>query len=105
VELRQLVYFDAIIRHGGFTRAAEQLHVAQPAVSAQIRRLETELGVTLLERTTRRVRLTQAGELLLGRARRALGELDGARAARRAQEGHRRRRRAHAVPPSRAAPA
>lgn len=80
MELRQLVYFDAIIRHGGFTRAAEQLHVAQPAVSAQIRRLETELGVTLLERTTRRVRLTQAGELLLGRARRALGELDGARA-------------------------
>jgi DNA-binding transcriptional LysR family regulator len=78
VELRQLVYFDAVVRHGGFTRAAEQLRVAQPAVSAQIRRLESELGVTLLERTTRKVRLTRAGELVLARARRALGELDGA---------------------------
>ncbi len=79
VELRQLVYFDAVVRHGGFTRAAQRLHVTQPAVSAQIRRLEAELGVPLLERTTRRVRLTQAGELLLDRTRRALAELDGAR--------------------------
>lgn len=73
------MYFDAVVRHGGFTRAAEQLRVAQPAVSAQIRRLESELGATLLERTTRRVRLTYAGELLLVRARRILAELDGAR--------------------------
>jgi LysR family transcriptional activator of glutamate synthase operon len=79
MELRQLVYFDAIVRFGGFTRAAEHLHVAQPAVSAQIRHLEKELGVTLLARTTRRVTLTQAGELFLARVRRALEELDGAR--------------------------
>jgi DNA-binding transcriptional LysR family regulator len=76
MELRQLVYFEAVVRYGGFTRAAEQLRIAQPAVSAQIRRLEAELGATLLERTTRRVRLTRAGELVLARARRALEELD-----------------------------
>lgn len=75
-----MTYLDAIVRHGGFTRAAEQLHVAQPAVSAQIRRLEAELGVELLARTTRRVTLTHAGELLLTHARRVLNELDAARA-------------------------
>ncbi len=80
MELRQLAYFDAVVRHGGFTRAAEHLHVAQPAVSAQIRRLEAELGVELLARTTRRVALTHAGELLWARARRVLDELDAARA-------------------------
>lgn len=80
MELRQLIYLDAIVRHGGFTRAAEHLRVAQPAVSVQIRRLEAELGVTLLRRTTRRVELTLAGELLLTRARRAMAELDAARA-------------------------
>jgi DNA-binding transcriptional LysR family regulator len=76
MELRQLVYFEAVVRHGGFTRAAEQLRVAQPAVSAQLRKLESELGVTLLARTTRRVRLTRAGEVVLARARAALDELD-----------------------------
>jgi LysR family transcriptional activator of glutamate synthase operon len=80
VELRQLVYFEAVVRRGGFTRAADSLHVAQPAVSAQIRHLESELGVTLLARTTRRVSLTSAGELFLVRTRRILGELDTARA-------------------------
>jgi LysR family transcriptional regulator, transcription activator of glutamate synthase operon len=80
VELRQLVYFDAVVRHGGFTRAAESLHIAQPAISAQIRRLETELGTVLLERSTRRVSLTHAGELFWARTRRVLDELDGARA-------------------------
>jgi DNA-binding transcriptional LysR family regulator len=80
VELRQLVYFDAVVRHGGFTRAAENLHVAQPAISAQIRRLENELGTVLLQRSTRRVSLTQAGEVFWTRTRRALDELDAARA-------------------------
>lgn len=79
MELRQFVYFDAVVRHGGFTRAAEQLRVAQPAVSAQLRKLEAELGVTLLERTTRRVRLTRAGEVVLNRARRVFDQLDGIR--------------------------
>ena len=80
MELRQLIYFDAVVRHGGFTRAAESLHIAQPAISAQIRRLETELGTVLLQRSTRRVSLTHAGELFWARTRRALDELDAARA-------------------------
>ena len=79
MELRQLVYFDAVARHHSFTKAAQRLHVAQPAVSAQIRRLEAELGTTLLERTTRRVALTHAGELFLDRARQVLAQLDAAR--------------------------
>ncbi len=78
MELHQLRYFDAVARHAHFTRAAEQLHVAQPAVSAQIRRLESELGSRLFTRTTRRVALTQAGELFWVRVRRILDELDGA---------------------------
>src|SRR5260370_485040 len=80
MELRQLIYFEAVARFGGFSRAAEQLRIAQPAVSAQIRRLETELGTVLLQRTTRRVALTHAGELFLARARTVLDQLDGARA-------------------------
>ena len=79
MELRQLTYFEAVARHASFTRAAEELHIAQPAVSAQIRRLEVELGAALLQRTTRRVTLTEAGELTLVRARRVLGELAGVR--------------------------
>jgi LysR family transcriptional regulator, transcription activator of glutamate synthase operon len=81
VELRQLVYFDAVVRHGGFTRASARLRVAQPAVSAQVRRLERELGTALLHRTTRRVSLTAAGEVFLARIRPVLEQLDGARAA------------------------
>lgn len=80
MELRQLAYFEAVARFGSFTRAAEQLRIAQPAVSAQIRRLERDLGTTLLERTTRRVALTYAGELFLAHARAVLAELDSARA-------------------------
>jgi LysR family transcriptional activator of glutamate synthase operon len=79
MELRQLIYFEAVVRCGGFTRAAEQLHIAQPAVSAQIRQLESELGVALLARTTRKVSLTYAGEVFLARARRVLEELNAAR--------------------------
>jgi LysR family transcriptional regulator, transcription activator of glutamate synthase operon len=78
VELRQLAYFEAVVRCGGFTRAAEDLHVAQPAISAGVRRLERELGVALLTRTTRRVALSEAGELFLVRARRVLAEIDAA---------------------------
>lgn len=80
VELRQLVYFEAVARHASFTRAAAALRIAQPAVSAQIRRLERELGTVLLERTTRRVALTPAGEDFLAHVQTVLGELDAARA-------------------------
>jgi LysR family transcriptional regulator, transcription activator of glutamate synthase operon len=80
MELRQLAYFEAVAACGGFSRAAQQLRIAQPAVSAQVRRLEAELGTPLLERTTRRVALTHAGELFLARVRTVLGQLDEARA-------------------------
>ena len=79
VELRQLTYFEAVVRCGGFSRAAEQLHVAQPAISAQVKRLEAELGVVLLERTTRRIGLTHAGEVFLARARVVLDQLERGR--------------------------
>ena len=80
MELRQLRYLVALADERHFTRAAEREHVAQPALSQQIRRLEDELGVKLVERTTRRVAMTQAGELLVGRARRMLAELEAAQA-------------------------
>jgi DNA-binding transcriptional LysR family regulator len=80
MELRQLRYFAAVAGHRHFTRAAEELHVAQPALSQQIRRLERELGLDLFVRSTRRVSLTEAGELLLPRALRVMAELDDARA-------------------------
>jgi DNA-binding transcriptional LysR family regulator len=72
MELRHLRYFIAIAEEQSFTRAAERLWVAQPALSTQIRRLEAELGVQLFERHTRGVDLTPAGELFLERARVAL---------------------------------
>jgi len=76
MELRHLRYFVAIAEERSFTRAAERLWVAQPGLSTQIRRLESELGVRLFERHTRGVDLTEAGELLLDRARVALTAAD-----------------------------
>jgi DNA-binding transcriptional LysR family regulator len=72
MELRQLWYFVAVAEEGQFTRAAARVRVAQPAVSAQIRRLERELGEPLFHRDQRAVRLTVAGEALLPHARAAL---------------------------------
>jgi DNA-binding transcriptional LysR family regulator len=80
VELRQLRYLEAVARRRSFTQAALELHIAQSALSQQVGRLERELGVELLRRTTRRVEVTEAGELVLARARRALAEADGVRA-------------------------
>ncbi len=81
MELRQLTYFAAVARHRHFTRAAHEVRVAQPALSRQIRRLEDELGIELLRRSTRHVELTEAGELLLERANRILSEVEAARQA------------------------
>src|SRR5262245_645609 len=72
MELRQLSYFVAVADEAHFTRAAARVSVAQPAVSAQIRRLERELGEVLFHRDRRGVRLTAAGEALLPHARAAL---------------------------------
>jgi DNA-binding transcriptional LysR family regulator len=92
VELRHLRYFVAVAEERHFGRAAERLHMAQPPLSQQIRRLETELGVTLLYRTTRSVEVAPAGEVLLTRAKEVLAAVDGAiedtRRAARGEFGH-----------------
>ncbi|HST38202.1 MAG TPA: LysR substrate-binding domain-containing protein [Conexibacter sp.] len=78
MELRQLRYLVALADERHFTRAAARCHVAQPALSQQIGKLERELGLALFDRTTRSVTLTEAGALLCVRARRVLAELDDA---------------------------
>ena len=80
MELRQLRYLVTLADERHFTRAAALLHIAQPALSQQIRRLEDELGIALVDRTTRHVSLTAAGERLVARARRALAEVEAATA-------------------------
>ena len=72
MDLRQVDYVLAIVEHGGFTRAAEALHIAQPSLSQSIRRLEVELGAPLFVRLGRQVRLSAAGEAFVGPARRLL---------------------------------
>ena len=74
MDLRQLRSLVVLAEERHFTRAAARLHVAQPALSQQIRRLEDEVGLALVDRTTRRVALTDAGEVLVERAQRALAE-------------------------------
>jgi DNA-binding transcriptional LysR family regulator len=79
MDVRQLEYFVAVAEELSFTRAAARCHVVQSALSYQVARLEREHGLTLLERTSRSVRLTAAGELLLPHARAVLAELDATR--------------------------
>jgi DNA-binding transcriptional LysR family regulator len=79
VELQQLRYFIAVADAGQFTAAARDLHVAQPSISKQVRKLEAELGAVLLDRRKTGVALTDAGEILLPWAKRVLADLDGAR--------------------------
>ena len=87
MNLRQLEYLVAIAEHGSLTQAAESLFVSQPSLSQQIRALEDELGGALLERLPRGVRLTAAGQELLGEARATLAHADrGRRLVRRALE-------------------
>ena len=81
MDLRQLEYFAAVARHRNFTRAAGELYVTQPALSQQVRRLERELGLELLNRTSAGVELTPAGQELLTRAEAILADVGRARAA------------------------
>ncbi|MGH3852297.1 MAG: LysR family transcriptional regulator [Pseudonocardiaceae bacterium] len=81
MELRQLAYFVAVADEANFTRAAAKVHVAQPGVSAQIRRLERELGQDLFDRSGRTVRLTEAGVAVLPYARAALAAVASAQLA------------------------
>lgn len=78
---RSLRYLLAVAEHRSFTRAAEALYVSQPTLSQQIKHLEEALQVQLLDRSGRSVRLTDAGEVYLRHARRALGELDAGKRA------------------------
>jgi DNA-binding transcriptional LysR family regulator len=80
MELRQLEYLDAVVRHGGFVRAAQEVYVTQSALSQQITRLEGELGLALLRRGPRGVEPTPAGVEFLTHARAVLDELAEARA-------------------------
>jgi len=76
MELHQLRYFCAVADTRSFSRAAAQCHVAQPSLSQQILKLESELNVRLFDRLGRTIRLTSAGETFLPRARAVLRELE-----------------------------
>lgn len=80
MDLKQLKALVTVAEVGSVTRAAELLHLVQPAVTRQIRALEDELGVALFERTRQGMRPTEAGTVMVERARRALDELERARA-------------------------
>lgn len=75
VELRHLRYFSAVARELSFSRAAEQLHIAQPPLSRQIRELEEALGAQLLDRSSRPLRLTPAGRFMQIQAQQVLGRM------------------------------
>lgn len=105
MEIRQLRYFVAVAEDQHFRRASARLHVAQPAVSEQIRKLEAEVGVRLLDRTSRSVQLTSAGAAFFEDAQRILHDVDGAphsarRAAARGQWRVRLGFTMHALPPA-----
>ena len=84
MELRQLRYFVTLAEELHFGRAAARQHIVQSALSQQIQRLERELGVTLVERSTHHVRLTVAGDVFLVETRQILGHIERATTAARA---------------------
>jgi DNA-binding transcriptional LysR family regulator len=100
MEVHQLAYFESVSRHLHFTRAADELNVAQPSVSQQIRKLETELGTPLFHRMKRRVALTEAGQRFLPHARAVLQQLEEARVEVQELTGLRKGTLAVGAPPS-----
>ena len=89
--LQQLTYFLAAADHGSFWAAAQSLHMAQPSLSEQIRRLEAELGVALFARVGRGLELTEAGRLLRPQAERTLAAArEAAESVREVRDAHRR---------------
>jgi LysR family cyn operon transcriptional activator len=81
MELRHLRYFLSIVQIGSFTKAADELCITQPTLSHQIRQLEEQLGCELLDRSGRKVRLTNAGEIFCEYANRAIKEVENGRSA------------------------
>ncbi|UOZ05854.1 LysR family transcriptional regulator [Amycolatopsis sp. WQ 127309] len=81
MDARQLEYFLAVVDHGGMSRAAHALYIAQPSLSQAVRVLERDLGTRLFDRVGRRLVLTQAGHALVEPARQIVRGLDAARAA------------------------
>ncbi len=81
MDLRRLTYFLAVVDHGGFTAAAVEVDVSQPALSLAVKELEREVGVRLFDRVGRRVLLTAAGRALVEPARQALRDVETGRAA------------------------
>jgi DNA-binding transcriptional LysR family regulator len=100
MELRHLRYFEAVARYSHVTRAAAELHIAQPALSKQISQLEHELGVALFDRVGRNVRLTEAGEALLPHARAVMAQVEAARAEMAERIGLRKGRATVGAPPT-----
>jgi DNA-binding transcriptional LysR family regulator len=87
MEIRHLQHFVALAEEGSFTRAAQRMHIVQSGLSASIKELEAELGSRLVERTTRRVALTETGRLFLEHARATLAALEAGVTAVRSQDG------------------
>ena len=77
MEIKDMRAFYAIVEEGNISHAAQRLGIAQPALSRQMKRLETQLGVQLFERGSRRIRLTDAGRVLYSRVEHILGMVDG----------------------------
>jgi DNA-binding transcriptional LysR family regulator len=103
ISLRTVKSFVTVADLGSFRKAAEELSVSQPSLSARVRELEDELGMRLLRRTTRQVRLTENGELFLARVRRTLEDFDSVIAAMKEQATIQRGRTIVACVPSIAA--
>ncbi|MGM0877328.1 MAG: LysR family transcriptional regulator [Bacillota bacterium] len=79
MDIRKLAYFLAIAEEGNITKAAERLHIAQPPLSHQLKLLEEELGIILLDRNTRKIQITDAGRLLQNRAKQIIELVDRTR--------------------------